>query len=146
VASSAIANECVKDVVDRLNSIPDLKGRSFHVMSDNELLEKTKGLMYTCSAVIYGGITSVPDSGATHKVGLSATLTVDVLLFFKSSPSASSDPKVSAVELLDTVRAKFKDTRSPTGHFWRFTSERPVEVKSGVLGYLQRWTSPVQMS
>ncbi len=141
-----IVTECIEDVVKRIDALPALKGKVFHVYSDQELLDKTKGLMYSCVAVIYAGLHSVPDSGTTHKVGLSAEIVMDTILFFRSNAQAQNDPKVGAAAILDLMRAAFRDTRSPSGHFWRFQSETAIELKSGLVGYLQRWAAPVQLT
>lgn len=141
-----IATECIEDVVKRINTIPTLRDKVFHVYSDQELLDKTKGLMYSCVAVIYAGLHAVTEAGSTHKVGLSAEIVVDTILFFRSNAQAQSDPKTGAVAILDAMRNSFKDTRSPSGHFWRFQSETAIELKSGLVGYLQRWAAPVQLT
>lgn len=143
--ANPIATKCVTDVVTRIETVPEMKGKTFHVMSDQELLDKTKGLMYSCVAVIYGGITSVAEDGDTGKKGVSCELSMDVILFFRGNAQAQNDPKVGAVAMLDTMRDKMREGRSPSGHFWRFQSERAIELKTGLMGYMQRWTTPVQM-
>ena len=141
-----IATECVNDIISKLEKLPALKGKAFHVMSDQELLDKTKVLMYTCAAVIYGGMREAGDGKETHKVGNSVEISMDILLFFRTNAQAKDDPKEEAVALLDGIRGQFLDSRAPTGHFWRFRSETSIELKTGLVGYLQRWTSPAQIT
>lgn len=146
MALRTIANDCVKDVVTKINAQSSLTGKVWHVLSDDELLEKTKGLQVSCAAVIYAGLRA---SGAPvaqgSSAGMTADLAVDVLLVFRSSINASADPKLGAVTLLDNIRSSIAGTRAPSGHYWRFSSERLVEVTGGVLAYVQRWnvTAPL---
>lgn len=140
MANTPIATMCVDSVVAAIDTIKDLKGKVWYVFSDEELMEKTKGLQYSCVAVIYGGLQGDPESK-----GKSAKIIIDVILFFKQNAQMKDDPKDRAVAYLDEIRNKFIAQRSPSQHFWEFRSEGAIELKTGVVGYLQRWAAPVMM-
>jgi hypothetical protein len=52
--------------------------------------------------------------------------------------------KVKAITLLDTIRSTLMATRSPTGHFWRFLVEAPAQLKSNMVVWVSRWSTPYQ--
>lgn len=144
---SAIALDCIADVSKKVEELPVLRGRVFHVYSEEELVERTKGLSFPCVGVVYDGIRSVGEPGKdTGKMGSSAELVVSIMIFFRQETKAKTDPKESVVSQLDSIRSKLLRTKSPAGHFWRFQIEAAVAGKEGVLTYLQRWATPVQLS
>lgn len=143
---TVVAINCIEDVVSKLDKIPSLRGRVFHVFSDDDLIERTKGLTFPCIGVVYDGLRAIPEGGKdTHKIGGSAEMVVSVIMFFRNDTKAKSDPKDGAVVMLDVVRDSLIKSKSPSGHFWKFQVEAPIEGKSGVLAYLQRWATPVQL-
>lgn len=143
---SAIAIKCIDDLESRANLIPSLKGRVFHIYSEEELLERTKGLSFPCVGIVYDGMMAVPEPGSSAKTGSSAELVATVMIFFRQDTKAKTDPKDTTVALLDQIRGKILATRSPTGHYWRFKLEAAVEGKQGLLAYVQRWATPVQLT
>lgn len=144
---SAIAIDCIQDIEAKVESLPALRGRVFHVYSEEELVERTKGLSFPCVGVIYDGLRSVGEPGKdSGKMGSSAELVVTVMIFFRQDTKAKNDPKESVVSQLDVIRKNILRTKSPSGHFWRFQIEAAVAGKEGVLTYLQRWVTPVQLS
>ena len=144
---TALAINCIRDVENKVEAVPAFRGRVFHVYSEDELIERTKGMSFPCVGVVYDGIRSVGEPGKdTGKMGSSAELVVSVMIFFRQDTKAKADPKESVVGHLDTIRSQLLRTKSPAGHFWRFQIEAAVAGKEGLLAYLQRWATPVQLS
>jgi hypothetical protein len=141
--SARLANACINDLIEKVKTVTRLKDRVFYVTSDDDLMDKLKGLVYPVVAVIYAGIASEADSGSTSRHGLSTELGADILFFFKNSPLVKVDPNQRAIDDLDEVRDAIKGTKSPAGHLWRFGAEHPIELKSEIMGYRQHWTTPV---
>lgn len=141
-----VAINCIEDIVKKVETVPGLKGRVFHVYSEEELIERTKGLSFPCAGIVYDGMRAISEGGKdTHKIGGSAELVVSVMVFFRQDTKAKVDPKETTVAVLDSLRGKLITTKSPTGHFWKFQVEAAVEGKNGVLAYLQRWATPIQL-
>lgn len=143
---TAIAIKCIEDLEARVEQIPALKGRVFHVYSEEELVERTKGLSFPCVGIVYDGMMAIPEPKPTAKIGGSAELVATVMIFFRQDTKAKNDPKDQTVALLDQIRGKILATRSPTQHLWRFKLEAAVEGKQGLLTYVQRWATPVQLT
>ena len=141
----AIATDCIESIEDVLRTIPGLEKRVFHVYSDEELIERTKGLSFPCVGVVYDGLMGREEPGATGKLSSTADLVVSIMLFFRQNTRATTDPKDTTVETLDTIRSKILETRAPSGHLWKFQLEAAVEGKQGLLTYVQRWATPVQL-
>ncbi len=139
------ANACVDDLESKVQLVAEFKTRTFTVYSEDELIEKTKGIGYPCVGIIYNGITSQPEVGATQKIGGSGEIIVSLLVMFRQNTIAKVDPKEQIIGKLDQIRSKIMCTKSPTGHFWKFQMEIPVVGKSGLLAYVQRWATPVQL-
>lgn len=143
---SGIAINCIDDLVAKISKIPSVKGKVFHVYSEEELTERCKGITSLWVGVVYDGLRAISEGGKdTHKIGGSAELVASVIILFRQDTKATIDPKETVVSLLDTIRKGVITTKSPSGHFWKFQVEAAVEGKSGVLAYVQRWATPVQL-
>lgn len=145
-----VATDTVASLVASLQSVAGVKG-AFHALTEEELMDKAKVLQYPAAGVIYEGMRGGGDSGkATHRVGLSADLTVSLVILYNSKAvlgqTAMDALKLEALELLDLIRNTIRDTRGPSQHFWRFISEAPALEKNGVVLYIQRWSLPVKLS
>lgn len=143
---SGVAVNCINDIEAKLSTIQALKGKVFSVYSEEELTEKTKGVVFPAVGVVYDGMRASPEPGATLKMGLSAELVISVMVFFKQNTKATKDPKDTMIDLMDTIRNSIKSTKSPSGHYWKFQLEAAVEGKQGVLAFIQRWATPVQLT
>jgi hypothetical protein len=139
------ANACMTDLESKVQLIAEFRGKTFGVFSEDELVERTKGIGYPCIGVIYNGIYTQPEIGSTQKIGGSGELVFSMIVVFRQSTIAVIDPKEQIVEKLDAIRSKIIGTKSPTGHFWKFQMEIPVVGKAGLLAYVQRWATPVQL-
>lgn len=143
---SVIAVSCIEDIENRIKTVPAIGNRVFHVSSEDEIIEKTKGVSFPCVGVIYSGMTATNEAGSSARMGQSAELVVSILLFFRQDSRATNDPKDSTVAVLDEIRRKIMATKSPSNHFWRFKVEAAVEGGKGLMTYLQRWSTPVQLT
>lgn len=143
---TAIAINCIEDLGARVESIPSLEGRVFHIYSEAEIIERTKGMAFPCVGIVYDGLMAAPEVGATSRMGNSAELVASIMIFFRQDTRAKVDPKDTMVATLDEIRSKIMESRSPTGHFWKFQVEASVEGKQGLLTYVQRWATPVQLT
>lgn len=147
--SADLASKAVAHLVTLVGTDPDFgPTKVFHVYSEEELLNKQKGVIFPCVGVVYDGMRSVPPAGGGSPGGTaasSAEISCTFLALFRSSPQADVDPKDSIVAQVDRLRSTIMGVRSPTGHFWRFQVEASIPGKSGVLCYLQRWATAVQL-
>lgn len=143
--TNAVAINCTDDVVSKVESVTGLKGRVFTVFSEEELIERTKGLGFPCVGVVYDGMRAISEPGSTHKIGGSAELVISVIVFFKQETRAQRDVKAEALQYLDSIRSTLLKSKAPSGHFWKFQVEASIDGKTGVLAYLQRWAAPVQL-
>lgn len=117
-------------------------GRVFAVHSPEDMKSKLKPLVAPGVGVMYEGLRAV---GEAQK-GLSSEMVFSLLVLTDGNLAGhSSDSKVGAVDLLDSLRSLLLATRSPTGHFWRFVVEAPATELGGSLLWLQRWSTNVQI-
>lgn len=140
-----LAAKCVTDIETKIGTLAAVKGKVFHVYGEDDLMDHTKGVVFPCVGVVYNGIRATPEDGATGKQGISGELVVTIMLLLRDNVSATSNPKEGALRMLDDVRELVMGTKSPSGHKWRFQLESPVAGKKGVLAYVQRWATPVQL-
>lgn len=150
--SALLAAECVADLVTRIGALDFITpAKVFHVYSEEELLNYQKGVIFPCVGVVYDGMRRTPlpadreGSPGGGKIA-SSEMSFTILSMFRSQPQAKLlDPKDMIVGQVDRMRSALMGQRSPTGHFWLFTVEASIPGKSGVLCYLQRWTTAVQL-
>lgn len=146
MAKANIVALTVADVEQRLQSIAVLAGKVLFVSDEDELADKLKaGVSYPAAAVVYEGMQSMPEAKESHRVGLTSEMVIMICLVNRPSALVSSDTKVPSLQILTDIREKMKDSRSPTGHFWRFVVEAPVKNSNGIAFWIQRWSCPVQL-
>lgn len=141
--SADIATQSVDDLKTKVALIPQFAGKVYHVYSEEELLDKQKGLVYPCIGIIYDGMRTTAEKGDK---ATSASLSCTILAFFRSESQATLDAKDRTVMLIDRMRSGINGTRSPTGHWWKFQIEASIPSKKGLLVYLQRWSTAVQLT
>lgn len=140
------ATKCVGDIETKLKTLSGMGNKVFHIYSEEDLLDVTKGLMFPCVGVVYNGINAVPEKESTARMGLSAKLVLTIMVFFRDDARSAVDEKLSVISTMDDIRGLIKGTRSPTGHYWEFQLEAPATGKKGLLAYVQRWATPVQLT
>lgn len=134
----------VASVITKLQSIADISNRALEVLSEDDFLDKIKGLPCPSIGVVYEGMRATnKDDRASHRVGLAAELGLSLVLVTEGKAILGGASPTSATTVLDSMRNVMKDTRSPTGHFWRFVLEAPALEKGGRTLWIQRWSSPI---
>ncbi len=141
------ASLCIADVTTVLQSIASLKGKVVNVYSEDELIDSTTLITYPAVGVVYEGMRSVEEMGSTNKVGNSCELVVSIILIDTYTKTTQTAAKKQAAPILDKVRELMmaNTRRSPTGHKWRFVVEAAATPKQGVVLWVQRWSTPVQL-
>lgn len=136
----------VTDLTTKIQTVSEVKTQTYHIYADEDITEMTKGMGFPAVGVVYDGVRSVPETGASGKHGLSAEMVFSVLFFYRLGPSmATENTTATALQVLDKIRDAIKNTRGPSGHLWRFQMEVAVGSKKGVVAYVQRWAIPVQL-
>lgn len=144
-----IATKCVADLSAHLQQLI-AAGKVFHVYSENELMDKTKGIAFPAVGVVYEGMRAVNEGAAgearvSHKLGVSAELVAAVMIIQRPDNISTANTKTPSMNLLDDIRQEIMGSRSPSGHFWKFIVEASANEKNGVVIWLQRWSTPVQL-
>lgn len=137
-----LAAACMQDLYAKVNNVPDLSGKVIVTSSLDDLIDKLSKVAPPAAGVIYEGMRSIGDQGATSKLGLATELVCSVVLFHRPGKLYNADTITPSVTLLDSMRDGIKQQRSPTGHFWRFVVEAAAVERHGVLIYVQRWATP----
>lgn len=137
---SKIAVSCIDDVMTKLETVPLVASKVFHVYSETDLMDEAKFIKKPAVGIFYEGIQAVPDGTG---LGLSADLRLALAVIIESKDIANLDRKDAAIELLDGMRTALKLTKAPGGYPWRFLMEAPVGVLGNNLAYVQRWSTRV---
>ena len=134
---SDFATNCIADVTAKLKTISGTPfgDKVLGVYSEDDFSDKTGKLMTPFAGVLYAGLR---EAAGGPVPGASADLVVSILFGFASS-RVGDDSKVAAWDVLSKVRHVMRRTRSPTGHFWRFSSEVYAGNTKGVAFFIQTW-------
>jgi hypothetical protein len=135
--------DCVDDLKAKIVSVPEFKQKVFYVYSENDLLDKLKGLSFPAVGIMYENTQSKDDG---NKMGMSAVLQCAVAVMVAGKTVANLDSKNEAALLLDAVRRGIIKTVSPTGHKWSFVMETCAGEVNGAIVYIQRWSTPIILS
>lgn len=142
---TAISTLCVQDLSNKLKTIAAVNS-AYHVYSEKELLDKTKGLptlsTHVNTGVLYEGMKnnqSVAAKGSATSV-VSTEMVVSVLVVAKPD-SIYGSGKSGIAEPLDAIRNAIKRTKSPTGHPWIFQVEAPAVLNADTVVWVQRWST-----
>jgi hypothetical protein len=140
--------ECVEALKVILQATPLLKDKVLFVTDEDDLMTQLKGVIALPAAgVIYEGLKSKESQGETAKFGLSADMVLTVVVANRGiAIRASEETKITSIAILDQIRNAIMATRSPTGHFWRFVVEAAAAQHDGVVFWVQRWSTPVQLA
>lgn len=141
-----IATKCVADLKGHLEQLI-AAGKVFHVYSEEELMDKTKGITFPAVGIVYEGMRAVPEDSdkKSVKIGVSAELIAAVMLIQRPDNISAADTKTPTMNLLDDIRQEIMGSKSPSGHWWKFVVEASANEKNGVVIWLQRWSTPVQL-
>jgi|WetSurSiteA1Bulk_404760.scaffolds.fasta_scaffold15739_5 hypothetical protein len=134
--------DCQQDLLDQISVLPGVRNKIFSIFSEEDLLDKSRGVKLPCAGVFYSGITSqgLPGGG----LGTEAVFVVAIVLEAKTVGNLNT--QTSALELLDGIRAVLKHRRSPSGHHWRFFSETAGGQMGNAVVYTQTWRCVVVLT
>lgn len=143
----------VDSVRDALQLIADLNGgKAFHVVNYDALFDESAAVPLPAAGVVYEGTRAAPTENVknSHRAGMSCEVGVAIALLtegkFPQGEQVQGESHLAAIDLLDLMRRKLLDTKSPTGHSWRFVYEGPVATKKGTTVWIQRWATPIQLT
>lgn len=134
--------------IDNLKAIPELAAAVVGVFNDDQLLDYLKAVPTLGVGVIYDGMRPDPEQNKpSHKIGASVLLGITIVLVAKEVKFAQGlDYRTPGMTYMDSIRKKFMDTQSPSGHYWRFVAEAQAVQKSDVIVWVQRWETPVLLT
>ena len=140
-------NEVLEEVRQSLQSIAGFNQNALHVLTEKDFLAKIAQAPKPLVGIMYEGLRSRSESDKpSHRVGLMADLNIAVVLVMNTTDQMGGDLRGTAIEYLDKIRAKLRDTSSVAGHSWRFILEAPALEKDGYTLWIQRWTTPVPLT
>lgn len=139
------AQACVAAMAAAVQSIGQMQGKAvLQVYDADDLIDNKVGVTLPAAGVLYEGIRSIERVlRETHRTGMDAEIVVSIVLIVDTEGVGPTKNKLKATTLLDACRKAVRDTRSPTGHFWRFVAELPAARKDGKILWVQRWSAPV---
>jgi len=139
--------DCIDDLTAKLESVAQVKSKVFTVYNEEDLMDQMKGVVGRGLGVSYLGMTAWPEIGTkdSHRIGLSCTANYAIIVVNPKPPVITKQQISPLVSLLDNLRDSIKNTRAPTGHFWRFVAETPAVIKGSNVVWVQRWAVPVQL-
>jgi hypothetical protein len=140
--------QCVMSMKEIVQSIAALQGKVVFVVDQDDLVAQLKGVRsFPAAGIMYEGMRSRENDGQTAKLGISADMVISIVVVNRGSDILNTDQtKLTSITLLDQIRGKVIATRSPTGHFWRFVVEAAAAENEGVVFWVQRWSTPVQVA
>jgi hypothetical protein len=146
--SHTTAVDLVNAMTASIQLIPAFTNKSIWAYNDDDLIDKIKGLaVFPGIAVVYEGMRSKPEVGVSAKVGISAEAVISLVVIDQGEAIVRTDQrKINVITYLDALRSGIMATRSPTSHFWQFLVEAPAEVKKGMVFWVSRWSTPIQLA
>lgn len=137
-----VANDCVNDILARVQSTA-LFGDKLFVVYDPAILQGiAKKLNYPVCGIIYEGIVS---EQLSHDAGVSTNLHVSIIVLAESRARDVTQhaDKSEITTLLDTMRKTIARKTSPVKSPWRFVREVPLDLGDKGLVYYQQWMAEV---
>lgn len=134
----SIATKCVEDLISRVSCIGVVSDKTWSLIDEDQLFNKSRALPFPCLSVVYEGL--LPSESAE---GRSAALTCSLYLLYNSGKIGNIDFKPEATALLDSLRDEILGRASPAGHKWTFKFESPADSLHGAMVFYQRWTTNV---
>lgn len=138
--------DCVSDITQKIIAANCMdSNRVFSVFDEDDLVAKVAGLAYPVIGVFFSGIRKTSfDGKPSSNVGATGSVSVTLFFCFRKEKLKNVNTSVVGLSLLDSTRSAIMNTRSPTGHKWCFEMEAPVEFGT-LFGYVQRWSTPIQL-
>ena len=135
------AVDCLDHLIARVMLVTEFAEKTVSVLSEQDLMSILKLAKFPYAGVVYGGIAA--NALDPSRQGMAADLTCTVLVIVAGSAIGGLDQKNEATRLLDEVRKQVRMTTSPTGHKWRFVSERPAGTIGNAVIYRQQWATAI---
>lgn len=154
MAASKVS-EVIDGVKEALQSVAGLEGgKVFHVVASDALFDESSTVPLPAAGVVYEGLRARAETDKnSHRAGLSSEVGVSIVLLVEDAKAQGEVVQglatLSAIDLLDVVRRKLLDLKSPAGHTWRFVYEGPIASKKGERPctlWIQRWATPIQLT
>lgn len=144
--SSAKPSLVMGEVQGLVQSIAEFTSSTVFVYDDDDLASKLKGAKFPAIGIIYNGMRSLGQTGATAKIGVSCEMMFTLMLVQQGQSIVSTDTKLATIDLLDSIRGAILGVRSVTGHFYHFMMEAQGRPSKGLIFWGQRWSVPVQLT
>ena len=132
---------CLDHLTGLVMQVTEFVEKTVSVLSEQDLLAILKGARFPMAGVVYGGIAA--NANDPSRQGMAADLTITVLVIVAGNAIGGLDQKNEATRLLDKVRKQIRLKISPTGHKWRFVSERPAGTIGNAVIYRQQWATAI---
>lgn len=142
---------CVEDVKQAVQSVAEFTNRTVFVYDQKDAADKLKGLqVFPAATIIYEGMRVVESSNpapqSSGRMGSSANLVVSIMVVDQGNQGLiKSDTRIPVMNLLGKLRRQMLDRRSPAGHFWKFVVEAEAAPANGLIFWVQRWQTPLQL-
>jgi hypothetical protein len=136
---SLVVIQCLEELTSLISSVPQIQNKTFSVISEEDLLDKSRVTKLPSAGVYYSGLRSQGKAGD----GLGTVAVFQVAVIFESKTVGNKNTQVEALELLEAIRAVIRHTRSPAIHKWRFVNESSGIPLGNVMAYTQQWECPV---
>ena len=132
-----IVNQCVLDLKSKILSSEavNIDGKTLYIYDQDDIMNLKKELVPPFVGIVYVGMREVD----TKASGQGTELVIDLFVMGADCVDKSEDMAGQTTLLLDHIRNAIKCTRSPSGHYWIFRLEAPVERGDDLL-YMQRWS------
>lgn len=138
-----IATQCVEQLEELLKKIPDVR-KVIHVYDEQELLDKTKGMLMASKdinvGILYEGMKENQRVQGSATTVVSTQLVVSLIISGKPDALYGSH-KTGMAYQLDQTRTALKGKKAPTNHIWRFMVEAPAVLKEDAVVWIQRWST-----
>ncbi len=146
---TAIVKRTIADLKTRLQAVPSLATKIFHVYSEDELMDQTKQLRLPAVGIVYGGMGTNTDISTQRQqsspINASAIMDFNLIIMVQQSTMHGIRQEDQALDLLDEVRDTLQGQKGPSNHPYRFEIEGSAELRKGTVVWVQRWTNPVQL-
>jgi hypothetical protein len=143
-----LVTELIDELIGRISSLPQFTNKSFSIYNVEEM-EKLSMIGFPLVGVAYEGGSPVdntvsPVARGSHSAALyRANFTVILAVEYQSAV-AVDDTKVSALDLMDSIRAALFGYQGVNSRPWVFESETPIDGGlEGVIFYGQLWRTDI---
>lgn len=138
------STDAVNDLITKIRTVDSVSTSVAHIFDVDDMCDASEKFGVPAVGVVYVGMRSRPDSS---KTGLSVDLMIDIYIIGgKQCEDKTADLKAPTTQILDDIRKAIACTtlnRVGAQRKWAFEFEVPAEITPEVIGYVQRWKTPV---